>query len=147
MPAAVAEWQFCKGPGDDGFCASDPACRPLGFAQITPMTRREKLEAMLADAPEDVFLQYALAMEFASANEPVQATARLEGLLAADPHYVPAWYQLGRLLEQTGQRDRGRQALVRGIEVARRAGDDHAEAEMRALLDELGPAQLQQPQA
>jgi predicted Zn-dependent protease len=101
------------------------------------MSRREKLEAMLAEAPDDVFLQYALAMEFASANEPAQAAARLEALLRGDPHYVPAWFQLGRMLQLAGRLEQARQVLTRGMEYARQAGDAHAEAEMGALVEQL----------
>jgi predicted Zn-dependent protease len=101
------------------------------------MSRRQKLEALLADNPDDVFLQYALAMEFASEGDPGAACDRLQRLLAQDAHYVPAYFQLGQLLAQRGAADQARQVLARGIEQARRAGDDHAEGEMREFLDDL----------
>jgi hypothetical protein len=36
-----------------------------------------------------------------------------------------------------GQADRAKPVLTRGIEMARRAGDTHAEGEMRGLLEQL----------
>jgi predicted Zn-dependent protease len=101
------------------------------------MNRREKLEALLADSPDDTFLQYALAMELASGGDEPAAIRRLQALLDADAHYVPAWFQLGQLFARTGAIDESRRTLVRGIEIARRAGDAHAEGEMRGFLEGL----------
>jgi predicted Zn-dependent protease len=103
------------------------------------MTRRQKLEALLAESPEDTFLQYALAMQVASDGDEPEAARRLEGLLAADPSYVPAYLQLGQLHARLQDPASARSVLTRGIETARRAGDQHAEGEMRGFLDELGP--------
>lgn len=102
------------------------------------MSRREKLAALLAESPDDVFLQYALAMQFASDGDEPAAIERLNNLLEGDPHYVPAYFQLAQLLAKRSETEPARQTLVRGIEQARRAGDDHAEGEMRGFLDSLG---------
>ena len=101
------------------------------------MTRREKIEAQLAQNPEDTFLNYAWALVAGSAGETAAAIARLQELLARDPHYVPAWFQLGQFQVQAGQVEPAKQTLVRGIEAARRAGDTHAEGEMRGFLEGL----------
>jgi hypothetical protein len=102
------------------------------------MSRRAKIEAQLEAAPRDSFLNYAWAMVVAGQGEPSLAIDRLQQLLGWDPHYVPAWFQLGQLQAQVGEMDHARQTLVRGIEVARRAGDSHAEGEMRGFLESLG---------
>lgn len=101
------------------------------------MNRREKLEKMLADSPDDVFLHYALAMEFASAGDDRGAAERLEKLLDAYAHYVPAYFQLAQVQARLGEIDAARRTLTRGIEAARRAGDQHAEEEMRGFLGSL----------
>ncbi|HLJ11149.1 MAG TPA: tetratricopeptide repeat protein [Planctomycetaceae bacterium] len=101
------------------------------------MNRREKLEAMLAEAPDDTFLRYALALAFASEGNPGLAREGLTALLADDPHYVPAYFQLAQIELQLGEAARAKPVLTRGIEMARRAGDAHAEEEMRGLLDQL----------
>jgi Tfp pilus assembly protein PilF len=101
------------------------------------MNRREKLEKMLGESPEDVFIQYALALEFASAGEDRAAADRLERLLEADAHYVPAYFQLAQIQVRQGGVDDARRTLTHGIEVARRAGDQHAEEEMRGFLTSL----------
>lgn len=102
------------------------------------MTRREKLEAMLAESPDDSFLEYALAMQCAAEGDVPVAVRRMDTLLERDPQYVPAYFQLAQIVAGQGEADRARQLLVRGIEAARRAGDDHAEGEMRGFLEQLG---------
>jgi predicted Zn-dependent protease len=101
------------------------------------MTRREKLEAMLAEAPRDPFLRYALALSHSSEGNAAEARQRLAALLEDDPHYVPAYLQLAQLIVETGQTDQAKPVLLRGIEAARRSGDAHAEGELRGLLDQL----------
>lgn len=101
------------------------------------MTRREKLEALLRDDPDDVFLQYALAMQFVSDGEEPQAINRLQALLEKSPAYVAAYFQLAQLLEKSGAAEHAKQALHQGIQAARQAGDEHAEGEMRGFLQQL----------
>jgi thioredoxin-like negative regulator of GroEL len=101
------------------------------------MNRRQKLEALLAESPEDSFLQYALAMQCAADGDDPAAVTGMTALLDTDPHYVPAYFQLAQIVVRLGENDRARQLLVRGIEMARRAGDDHAEGEMRSFLEQI----------
>jgi Tfp pilus assembly protein PilF len=101
------------------------------------MSRREKLEAMLAQSPDDTFLRYALALAFVSEGQPAAARERLEALIQTDPHYVPTYFQLAQLHANQGETDLAKPVLARGIEMARRAGDTHAEGEMRGLLEQL----------
>jgi len=101
------------------------------------MTRRAKLEAMLADSPDDTFLNYAWALQVAGEGDHELAIDRLVRITEFDPHYVPTWFQLGQLLARTGDLDRARQVLTQGVEMARRAGDSHAEGEMRGFLESL----------
>ena len=101
------------------------------------MNRREKLEAMLAEAPDDTFLRYALALAHLSEGNPALARDGLKALLADDPHYVPAYFQLAQVEVQLGEAHLAKPVLTRGIEMASRAGDAHAEGEMRGLLDQL----------
>lgn len=101
------------------------------------MNRREKLEAMLAGSPDDPFLRYALALALASEGDVPGAIARLDDMLQATPDYVPAYFQLAQLHAGRGQGELARPVLTRGIEMARRAGDSHAEGEMRGFLEQL----------
>ena len=102
------------------------------------MTRREKLEKLLADTPDDPFLRYALALEVAKEGDPLGAIASLKNLTEASPNYVPTYFQLAQIQVGQGLADDAKPVLVRGIEMARRAGDSHAEGELRGFLDQLG---------
>jgi len=101
------------------------------------MNRREKLEALLADSPGDSFLRYALALALDAEGDSSGACARLEALVESDPQYIPAYFQLARLQVGQGESERAKPVLARGIEMARRAGDTHAEGEMRGFLEQL----------
>jgi Tfp pilus assembly protein PilF len=102
------------------------------------MTRREKIEAMLATEPGDVFLNYALAMEFVKEGSVDAAIAQFEKVITIDPAYVGAYLQIGQALHRAGRVDEARAHLARGIQAATAAGNAHAADEMRGLLAELG---------
>ena len=101
------------------------------------MPRREQLEALLADDPQDVFLAYAVAMAWASEGHPDQAISRLAEIGQRAPDYVAAWFQQGQLLATGGETGRAREAIEAGIEAARRTDDAHALAEMTEFLEML----------
>ena len=100
-------------------------------------TRREKLEALLQNDPSDPFLHYALAMDFASQGDDAEAAARLEALTRSHPDYVPTYLQAGQIYIKLDQNDQARAMLTKGIEQAKRLGDDHAAGEMQGFLEQL----------
>ena len=62
--------------------------------------RMERIEAMLADDPEDAFLRYGLALEHASAGDDAGCVTVLRDLIArttGNP-YIPAYLQAGQAL-------------------------------------------------
>ena len=101
------------------------------------MNRREKLKAMLVESPDDPFLKYALALALASEGNVTAAREGLDRLLQSAPDYVPAYLQLAQLQVDAGQLELAKPVLARGIEMARRAGESHAEEEMRGFFEQL----------
>lgn len=101
-------------------------------------TRREKIEAMLADEPGDVFLRYSLAMELDKEGDHDRSLDQLTELIEADPPYVPAYFMAGQQLARLGRVEKARDVLRVGIEVARQQGDAHAAGEMSEFLASLG---------
>ena len=101
-------------------------------------TRREKIEAMLAQEPGDVFLRYSLAMELEKANENARSLQMLSELAAESPPYVPAYFMAAQQHAKLGQIAESRTVLREGIEAARRSGDAHAAGEMSEFLASLG---------
>jgi len=102
------------------------------------MSRREKIEAMLADEPRDVFLRYSLAMEFDKEGRHDESLSALMELTREDQAYVPAFFMAGQQLARLERTDDAREVLREGIEEARRQGDTHAAGEMAELLASLG---------
>jgi predicted Zn-dependent protease len=103
-------------------------------------TRRQRLEAMLADDPRDTFLRYGLALELEKEGDHPASLARLRELMADQPPYVPAFFRTGQQLASLGRADEARSALRDGIEHARHQGNLHAAGEMAELLASLGSA-------
>ena len=103
-------------------------------------SRREKIEALLKDDPDDVFLRYSLALELEATPDWEAGLEILEDLARATPPYVPAFHMAARSLIQRERVADARRALREGIEAARAAGASHAAAEMAELLMSLGAA-------
>lgn len=101
-------------------------------------SRRQRIEAMLAEEPDDVFLRYSLALAMESDGEWEPCLEILEDLARGNPPYVPAFQMSGQILVARDQIDAARRALREGIEQARKQGLDHAAAEMAELLTTLG---------
>ena len=103
-----------------------------------PPSRRERIEAMLADDPRDAFLRYSLALELDKAGEHQSSLDYLHGLMHDAPPYVPAFFMAGQQLTRLERIDEARAALRAGIEAARHEGNAHAAGEMSEFLAGLG---------
>jgi hypothetical protein len=101
------------------------------------MSRREKIEAMLADDPADTFLRYSLAMELDKEGAHDASLARFAELANNDPPYVPAFFMAGQQLVRLGRLDEARAILQNGITAAQSQGDQHAAGEMSEFLASL----------
>ena len=106
--------------------------------EMVSMSRREKIEAMLADDPADTFLRYSLAMELRSEGDHGKSLALLDELMHDDPPMVPAFFMAAQQMVDLDRVDEAREQLRNGIEQARAQNDSHAAAEMSELLSALG---------
>jgi hypothetical protein len=112
---------------------------PLILSVEIPMTRLQKILAMLETEPNDTFLRYTLAMEYRKAGETQQSIDLLKELAYhANPRYVPAFFMAAQQLVELDQLEEARRFLRDGIEEARTQNDHHAAAEMSELLAEIG---------
>src|SRR5262249_7809082 len=100
-------------------------------------TRKQQIEDMLADQPDDPELLYMLAMEHVSCGEDAEAMRWFDKLMAVAPEDAPAHHQAGRAARRLGRISQAGDVLKRGIAVALRKGDDHAAGEMQGLLENL----------
>lgn len=104
------------------------------------MSRRQKIEALLADDPGDTFLRYSLAMELDKEGENAASLAMFAELSRDDPPYVPAFFMAAQQLARLGRLAEARESLRNGIDAARTQGDAHAAGEMSEFLASLGHA-------
>ena len=101
-------------------------------------SRREKIEAMLKDEPEDQFLRYSLACEYDNEDRADESLALFQGLIADQPPHVHAFFRGAQLLVKLDRIAEARAMLRAGIEIARQQGELHAAGEMGELLASLG---------
>lgn len=99
------------------------------------MPSREQIEKLLKAEPDDVFLNFGLAMELSKANLADEAIARFDRVIQLDPTYTAAYYHQGNTLIALGRSEEAKPILRAGVEASRQAGNPHAESEMQALLD------------
>jgi Flp pilus assembly protein TadD len=100
-------------------------------------SRRQHIEAMLADEPNNPELRYMLAMEQASAGDDEGAAATFRNVIAIAPDYAPAYHMGGRALHRLGRISEARSLLTTGVAVALQNRNEHAAGEMQALLESL----------
>lgn len=106
---------------------------------MTPQPRREQLEAMLRDSPNDEFLRYGLAMEYVSAGEHETAVTHFRDLIALNPQkpYVPAFIMAAQSLVKIGRAGEAMAMLRHGIDAAGKQNEQHALGEMQGMLESL----------
>jgi hypothetical protein len=102
------------------------------------MTRREKIETMLAEDPGDTFLRYSLAMELDKEGEHESSLQKLADLAQDQLPYVPAMFMAAQQLARLERIEEARAILRDGIEQARVQNNSHAAGEMSEFLVSLG---------
>ena len=103
-----------------------------------PLSRREKIEALLKDEPRDPFLRYGLAVELDNESRFEESLAIFRTLMTDQPPHVASYFRGAQLLAKLDRVGEARAALRDGIEIARQQGDSHAAGEMSELLASLG---------
>lgn len=98
--------------------------------------RLQKLLDIQKEEPEDVFTNYAIAMEYKAMNQPEEAIRQFEYVLQLNAGEIPAYYQLGTLLYQQKKETEAIACIEKGIVLARSKGLQKYINEFRTLLDE-----------
>jgi len=101
------------------------------------MDRINLLTEVLTQNPNDAFARYGLAMEYSKAGKVELALEEFGKLLTAHPDYTAGYFMAAQTLVSANRSDEAKKILVDGIASARRTGNQHAQSEMTALLEEL----------
>lgn len=99
--------------------------------------RLELFDKLIAGGSRDPFHHYGRAMELRSLDRREEALAGFVGLIERSPDYVPSYLMAAQLASELGDIGRARELASRGIDAARRDGNEHALSELTALLDGL----------
>ena len=102
------------------------------------MSRRQQIEEMLLEDPQDEFLRYSLAMELAKDGEVEKSLDLFKQLYSGSPPHVPAFFMAAQQLTKQGEINEARTILRNGIDAAREQGNTHAAGEMSEFLSNLG---------
>ena len=100
-------------------------------------SRIRKLQSFLEATPDDSFLKHALALEYVKEGDDNSARKQFEELLAADPGYIGSYYHLGKLLERQNDLHAAVDCYKNGLQLCKKAGDEHAYNELYAALHQL----------
>ncbi|MGC2161898.1 MAG: hypothetical protein WA634_08325 [Silvibacterium sp.] len=101
------------------------------------MDKIAMLNEILAQNPTDAFARYGLAMEYAGQGETGASLAEFDRLLLQHPDYTAGYFMAAQTLAKAGRSDEAKSRLTQGIASAQRTGNQHAQSEMQAMLDEL----------
>ncbi len=99
--------------------------------------RLGQLQAMLAEEPGDVFLRYAIALEWKRMGDMVRAIADLEALLGDEPGHIASYYQLALMLAEMDRISEAVHTCSAGSLRCIMAGDRKARTELLELKASL----------
>ncbi len=100
-------------------------------------TRIQQLLDFLREAPQDNFLNYALAMEYVGQGNDAAARDLLETLHKRAPDYSATYYHLGKIYQRLDMRDEAEAIYQAGIVLTRNKREQHALAELMNAFNEL----------
>lgn len=98
------------------------------------LPRKELIFDMLLKEPNDVFLNYALAMEHLSANEFKEAEAQFKKVLSINAEYLPCFYQLGQVNEKLGNNETALNYYKQGVDLAKSQNNNKALGELNEAI-------------
>jgi Tfp pilus assembly protein PilF len=101
------------------------------------MDRLEKLKAFLEENPRDNFIRHAMALEYIKLGNDQEARTLFENILSDDPAYTGSYYHLAILLERNEETDEAVKVYEKGMEMAKKAGDDLSYRELKGAWEEL----------
>lgn len=98
------------------------------------LPRKELIFDMLLKEPNDVFLNYALAMEHLSAEEYKEADLQFKKVLNIKADYLPCFYQLGQVNEKLGNNETALTYYKKGVDLAKSQNNNKALGELNEAI-------------
>jgi predicted Zn-dependent protease len=101
------------------------------------MDKEASLKEILQQDPKNAFARYGLAMEYAGRGETAAALTEFDRLVVDHPEYTAGYFMAAQTLTRAGREAEAKQRLADGIACARQTGNQHAQREMQAMLDDM----------
>src|SRR5689334_18189207 len=102
------------------------------------MNREVRIKMLMNELekePADLFINYALGLEYANdLNTVADAESQFKIVLGIDPNYIPAYYQLGKLFETVLRKPEALQCLKTGLEKAKEQKNSKAIKEFNEAI-------------
>jgi Tfp pilus assembly protein PilF len=101
------------------------------------MDRIAQLKTFLQTAPDDSFVQHALALEYIKQGDDAAAKTLFQNILEKNEDYVGSYYHLAKLLERTGDREQAIAVYDKGLAKCKALGENHAYNELVAAYEDF----------
>lgn len=102
---------------------------------MTANDRFEEIRRMLAEEPDDLFLHYAMALEYVRLGEAEQGIRILISIREKDASYLPLYMKLGTLYQALQRYTEAVEILEAGIREARNQQQFKTLAELEQVLE------------
>jgi len=101
------------------------------------MNRISALLELLEETPDDVFLLYALGLEYSKSGDQEKALEFWENLVGNHPDYLPTYYMFAQFLSKIGDHQKAYKIVQTGIELSKKFKDSKTKSELESLQDEI----------
>ena len=101
------------------------------------MEKIEKLRSFLESAPDDSFLNHALALEYIKIGQDAEAKKLFLAVLNRDALYIGSYYHLAKLFERINDLESAKAWYEKGMEAAKKTKDIHSFNELQAGYEDL----------
>lgn len=98
------------------------------------MSRIEQLKQMLKAEPNDLFLNYALALELVKQENFSEAISTFQFIIEKDKNYLAAYYQLGKAYEEIADTEKAKETYTSGIAIAQEQKNMKTLSELKSAL-------------
>jgi tetratricopeptide (TPR) repeat protein len=101
------------------------------------LSRKDMLLNLLSSEPNDVFLNYALAMELEGLNHHEEAEKQFLKTLDVSTDYLPCFYRLGQIAEKIRGKEKALEYYRKGLELAKKLNDTRTVGEINQAIELL----------
>jgi tetratricopeptide (TPR) repeat protein len=98
------------------------------------LPRIDMLLSMLEKEPEDIFLNYALAVEFVGERKYEEAEKQFLKTAKLNEDYLPCYYQLGQVAEKLNKEKEALEYYNKGVDLAKKQNNNKALNELNEAI-------------